>query len=57
MFLCQKEGWEKKNFMPVALLQLVIDFIITICEAVLKLYKLAACVIIEIVVSLKGCNV
>jgi hypothetical protein len=28
MFLCQKEGWEKKNFMPVALLQLVVVMVI-----------------------------
>jgi len=37
---------------------LLIDFGITLCEAVLsELYKLAACIASEIVVSLKGCIV
>ena len=52
MFLWQKEGWEKKNFVPLKLLSpvvmvmvnaLLIDFSIMLCGAVLsELYKLAA---------------
>jgi len=67
MFLWQKEGWENNNFVPLKLLLpvvvvmvkvLLIDFGITLCEAVLsELYKLAACIASETVVSFKGCIV
>ena len=40
----------------VVMMELLIDFSITLFEAVLwELYKLAACISNEIVVSLKGC--
>jgi hypothetical protein len=66
IFLRQKEGWEKKSFVSLKLLPpvvvvvvvkvLLIDFSIMLCEAVLsELYKLAACIANEVVVSLNGC--